>query len=56
MTDAMPDDVKAKAVAAIPVRRIGEPQDIANAYLFLASTEASFVNGHVLAVNGGQAI
>lgn len=56
MTDAMPDDVKAKAVAAIPVRRIGQPADIANAYLFLASEESSFVNGHVLAVNGGQAI
>lgn len=56
MTDAMPEDVKASAIATIPVRRIGQPIDIANAYLFLASEESSFVNGHVLAVNGGQAI
>ncbi len=55
MTDAMPDDVKNQAIATIPTRRIGEPADIAYAYLYLASDEASFVNGHVLAVNGGQA-
>jgi 3-oxoacyl-[acyl-carrier protein] reductase len=55
MTDAMPDDVKNGAIASIPARRIGEPADIAYAYLYLASDEASFVNGHVLAVNGGQA-
>ena len=56
MTDAMPDEVRNQAVATIPARRIGKPEDIAYAYLFLASDEASFVNGHVLAVNGGQAI
>lgn len=56
MTDAMPDEVRHQAVATIPVRRIGQPDDIAHAYLFLASDEASFVNGHVLAVNGGQAL
>ena len=56
MTDAMPEDVRNQAVAQIPARRIGKPEDIAFAYLFLASDEASFVNGHVLAVNGGQAL
>lgn len=56
MTDAMPDEVRNQAVATIPARRIGKPEDIAYAYLFLASDEASFVNGHVLAVNGGQAL
>ncbi|QMW03670.1 3-oxoacyl-ACP reductase FabG [Spirosoma foliorum] len=56
MTDAMPDEVRNQAVATIPVRRIGKPEDIAYAYLFLASDEASFVNGHVLSVNGGQAL
>lgn len=55
MTDAMPDEVKNQAIATIPARRIGEPADIAYAYLYLASDEASFVNGHVLSVNGGQA-
>ncbi len=56
MTDAMPEAVRNAAVATVPVRRIGKPEDIAYAYLYLASDEASFVNGHVLAVNGGQAI
>lgn len=56
MTDAMPKEARDRAVAQIPVRRIGKPEDIAYAYLFLASDEASFVNGHVLAVNGGQAL
>jgi 3-oxoacyl-[acyl-carrier protein] reductase len=55
MTDAMPEEVKNQAISTIPARRIGEPSDIAYAYLYLASDEASFVNGHVLAVNGGQA-
>lgn len=56
MTDAMPDEVRNHAVATIPARRIGKPEDIAYAYLYLASDEASFVNGHVLSVNGGQAL
>ncbi|GAB3970661.1 beta-ketoacyl-ACP reductase [Spirosoma terrae] len=56
MTDAMPEEVRNQAVSTIPVRRIGEPTDIAYAYLYLASDEASFVNGHVLAVNGGAAL
>ncbi len=56
MTDAMPDEVRNQAVATIPARRIGKPEDIAYAYLYLASDEASFVNGHVLSVNGGQAL
>jgi 3-oxoacyl-[acyl-carrier protein] reductase len=55
MTDAMPEEVRQEMVKLIPVRRMGDPMDIANAYLFLASDEASFVNGQVLGVNGGQA-
>jgi len=35
------------------MRRLAEPEDIANAYLFLASDESSFITGQVLAVNGG---
>jgi 3-oxoacyl-[acyl-carrier protein] reductase len=39
-----------------PVRRLGEPLDVANAYLFLASDEASFINGAVLSVDGGLVV
>ena len=39
-----------------PVRRLGEPTDVANAYLFLASDEASFINGAVLSVDGGVVV
>ncbi|MES2516510.1 MAG: 3-oxoacyl-ACP reductase FabG [Bacteroidota bacterium] len=55
MTDAMPEEVRQEMIKLIPVRRMGDPMDIANAYLFLASEEAGFVNGQVLGVNGGQA-
>jgi 3-oxoacyl-[acyl-carrier protein] reductase len=38
----------------IPLRRYSEPQDIANAVLFLASEEAGYITGHVLHVDGGM--
>jgi 3-oxoacyl-[acyl-carrier protein] reductase len=53
MTQAMPDQVLTAMVEHTPVGRIGQPQDVANAYLFLASDEASFINGAVLSVDGG---
>jgi 3-oxoacyl-[acyl-carrier protein] reductase len=43
------DDIRGKT----PLRRLGDPQDIANTYLFLASDESSFITGQVIAVNGG---
>ncbi len=55
MIDAMPDEVRQQVIATIPVKRMGSPDDIAYAYLYLASDEAAFVNGQVLGVNGGQA-
>jgi 3-oxoacyl-[acyl-carrier protein] reductase len=55
MTDAMPEEARQATIQTIPVKRMGEPADIAHAYLYLASDEASFVNGQVLGVNGGQA-
>lgn len=53
MTDSMPQNVIDAGIAQIPVRRIGTPEDMAYAYLFLASKEAGFVNGHLLHANGG---
>jgi 3-oxoacyl-[acyl-carrier protein] reductase len=55
MTDLIPEEVRNQTIAGIPVKRMGLPQDIANAYLYLASDEASYVNGHTLSVNGGVA-
>jgi 3-oxoacyl-[acyl-carrier protein] reductase len=55
MTDLIPDEVRNGIVAGIPAKRMGLPIDIANAYLFLASDEANYINGHCLAVNGGAA-
>ena len=56
MTDAIPEEMRKAAIAQIPVRRAGQPIDIAYTYLFLASDEASFISGQVLGVNGGIAI
>jgi 3-oxoacyl-[acyl-carrier protein] reductase len=47
---------RAKFVATIPLGRMSEPKDIANAALFLASDEAEFVTGVVLEVDGGRTI
>ena len=48
-----PDQVIAEASKIIPVRRVGQPRDIANVICFLASDEASFVNGQIIYVAGG---
>ncbi|MFC4769083.1 3-oxoacyl-ACP reductase FabG [Effusibacillus consociatus] len=53
MTGKVPDKVLDSMKEKTPLRRLGQPADIANAYLFLASDEASFVNGAVLSVDGG---
>jgi 3-oxoacyl-[acyl-carrier protein] reductase len=48
-----PDAVIAQASKVIPVRRVGQPRDVANVICFLCSEEASFVNGQVIYVAGG---
>jgi 3-oxoacyl-[acyl-carrier protein] reductase len=53
MVKQMPQKVLDSMIARTPLRRMGEPVDIANAYLFLASEEASFISGVVLRVDGG---
>ena len=53
MTEALPEEIKTKALESIPLRRFASVQDIAKAVLFLAGDDASYITGHVLAVNGG---
>ena len=54
MVRAVPPEVLTKIVAKIPVGRLGQPQDIARAVLFLVADEAGFITGATLSVNGGQ--
>lgn len=53
MTEAMPKEVLEQLTAKVPVARMGETSDIANACMYLASDDASYVNGTVLSVDGG---
>jgi 3-oxoacyl-[acyl-carrier protein] reductase len=56
MVRQMPEKILATMVERTPVRRLGEPKDVAYAYLYLASEEAAFVNGAVLSVDGGVVV
>jgi NAD(P)-dependent dehydrogenase (short-subunit alcohol dehydrogenase family) len=51
--DILPDDVRADLIARTPLGRLGTPDDVAGAVVFLASDEASFITGAVIDVNGG---
>ena len=54
MTDKIDDKYKETIISKIPSARLGEPEDIANAVLFLASASSNYINGETLHVNGGM--
>jgi 3-oxoacyl-[acyl-carrier protein] reductase len=56
MVRAMPEQVLAGMLSHTPVGRLGDPQEVAHAYLFLSSQEASFINGAVLSIDGGLVV
>jgi len=53
MTEGLPDELKAKMLESIPLKRVGKAADVAAAVKFLASEEAGYITGHILNVNGG---
>jgi len=53
MTHSLTPELKEKLLANVPLKRMGQPAEIASAVRFLASDEASYITGHVLDVNGG---
>jgi len=56
MTAQMPEKIIKMMEKKVPVKRWGEPEDVANAYCFLASDEASYISGMVLNVDGGVVV
>ncbi len=54
MVKAVPEEIVAKIIKGIPLRRLGEAEEIANAVAYLVSDGASFVTGSTLTINGGQ--
>jgi len=54
MTAVLPEEVKQKMMEQVPLKRMGTPDDISNAVLFLASKESEYITGQVLPVDGGM--
>ncbi|MDD5120805.1 MAG: 3-oxoacyl-[acyl-carrier-protein] reductase [Candidatus Omnitrophica bacterium] len=54
MTAKLPEDIKKKMMEAIPLAKLGTPQDVANVCLFLASDESSYITGQIITVDGGM--
>lgn len=53
MTDKIPEDIRQDMIKNIPLQRLGQPSDVADAIEFLISEKASYITGQVLSVNGG---
>ena len=53
---SMPEKVLQELQAKVPLKRLGKPEEIANVYAFLASDEASYINGAVIEVSGGMSL
>ena len=53
MTDVIPDRVKEKILAKIPVGRLGETEEIAGLAAYLVTEEAAYITGQVISINGG---
>ncbi|PTQ56666.1 MAG: 3-oxoacyl-[acyl-carrier protein] reductase [Candidatus Carbobacillus altaicus] len=56
MTAAMPPDILQQMAEKVPVGRLGEPEDIARVYLFLADEASGYINGAVISVDGGLSL
>ena len=54
MTGVLPEKVKESMLQGIPLKRIGDPKDIANVVLFLASDLSNYITGQVINVDGGM--
>ena len=54
MVAALPDEMVQRISSTIPLGRVGEPEEVANAVLFLASDLASYVTGEILSVDGAS--
>lgn len=54
MTDALPDEVKQAMMNKIPLAEFGQPEDISNAVVFLASAESDYITGQTIHINGGM--
>jgi 3-oxoacyl-[acyl-carrier protein] reductase len=56
MVASVPEKIMETLIEKVPLKELGRPEDIANAYLFLSSEDAAYVNGTVLEVTGGLVI
>ncbi|HTU17446.1 MAG TPA: acetoacetyl-CoA reductase [Gemmataceae bacterium] len=54
MTKRMPEDILMKIIEGVPVGRMGKPEEVARAVVFLAADEAAYITGETLSINGGQ--